>query len=165
MLLQVMFDILIFQYYDFSKIHLQKFVSRRQLTRGVCLIFSEYGMGGEMSMAGDVYSFGILLLEMFTTRRPTDSMFNDGLNLHEFSKMALPGKVTEIVDPSLLLEVTASNSRSYGDGRVKIQKCLDAVARIGVLCSMESPAERLEMTDAVAKLCDVRENFIRNRVR
>ncbi|KAJ4725608.1 putative Receptor-kinase [Melia azedarach] len=125
----------------------------------------EYGMGGEMSMAGDVYSFGILLLEMFTTRRPTDSMFNDGLNLHEFSKMALPGKVTEIVDPSLLLEVTASNSRSYGDGRVKIEKCLDAVARIGVLCSMESPAERLEMTDAVAKLCDVRENFIRNRVR
>ncbi|GAY62634.1 hypothetical protein CUMW_219430, partial [Citrus unshiu] len=39
---------------------------------------------------------------MFTRRRPTDARFN-GLTLHEFVKMALPDKVMEIVDPSLLL--------------------------------------------------------------
>jgi serine/threonine protein kinase len=47
-------------------------------------------MGGEASTEGDVYSYGILVLEMFTGRRPTDDMFKDGLNLHDFVKMALP---------------------------------------------------------------------------
>ncbi|KAG5616215.1 hypothetical protein H5410_016039 [Solanum commersonii] len=42
----------------------------------------ELGMGSDASIYGDVYSFGILLLEMFTGRKPTDEMFKDNLNLH-----------------------------------------------------------------------------------
>ncbi|CAL5363838.1 unnamed protein product [Camellia sinensis] len=46
----------------------------------------EYGMGSEVSAYGDIYSFGILLLEMLTGKRPTDEMFKDGLSLHSFVK-------------------------------------------------------------------------------
>ncbi|KAH9669211.1 hypothetical protein KPL70_021694 [Citrus sinensis] len=102
-------------------------------------------------MTGDVYSFGILLLEMFTRRRPTDNMFNDGLTLHGYAKMALPQKVMEIVDPSLLLD--------HENERIRIEECLVAVVRTGVFCSMESPSERIQMTDVVAKLCAAREIF------
>ena len=59
-------------------------------------------MGNEMSIIGDVYSYGILLLEMFTGKRPTDDMFKDGLNLHDFVKTALPDQVIDILDPNLL---------------------------------------------------------------
>jgi serine/threonine protein kinase len=59
-------------------------------------------MGGEASIQGDVYSCGILVLEMFTGRRPTDEMFKDGPNLHNFVKMALLERLDQIVDPLLL---------------------------------------------------------------
>ncbi|KAK9230232.1 hypothetical protein WN944_023199 [Citrus x changshan-huyou] len=118
----------------------------------------------EASMTGDVYSFGILLLEMFIGRRPTDATFTEGLTLHEFAKMALPEKVIEIVDPSLLMEVMANNSMIQEDRRAKTQQCLNAIIRTGVLCSMESPFERMEMRDVVAKLCHTRETFLGRRV-
>ncbi|XP_024039422.1 putative receptor-like protein kinase At3g47110 [Citrus clementina] len=123
---------------------------------------NKYGTGGEVSMRGDVYSFGILLLEMFTGKRPTDSMFNDGLTLHEFAKRALPEEVVNIVEPSLLTEEIARNTD--GEIRVRTEQCLSAVIGIGVSCSMESPTERMEMRDAVAKLCAARETFHGNRI-
>ncbi|GMN53241.1 hypothetical protein TIFTF001_022385 [Ficus carica] len=54
---------------------------------------SKYVMGSELSREGDVYSYGILLLEMFTGKRPTDEMFKDDFNLHYFVKMALPERL------------------------------------------------------------------------
>ncbi|GMP23345.1 hypothetical protein CsSME_00000976 [Camellia sinensis var. sinensis] len=55
----------------------------------------EFDLRSEMSTDGDVYSYGILLLEMTTGKRPTDSIFEEGLNLHTFSRMALPDHVME----------------------------------------------------------------------
>ncbi|CAL2229001.1 unnamed protein product [Prunus armeniaca] len=65
----------------------------------------EYGMGGQVSILGDIYSYGILLLELFTGKRPTDDMFKDGLSIHQLAAMALPDHVMDIIDPSLLLEL------------------------------------------------------------
>ena len=59
------------------------------------LCISEYGMGNEVSIYGDTYSYGILLLEMFTGKKPTDNIFQDNLNLHDFVKAALPERVID----------------------------------------------------------------------
>ncbi|KAL7173215.1 hypothetical protein ACSBR2_032647 [Camellia fascicularis] len=99
----------------------------------------EYGMGSKASMQGDVYSFGILLLEMFTGKRPADIIFKNGLNLHRFTKMALPERVMEIADPSLLLEVGGDDDHVIEIAKTK--ECLVAVLTIGVSCSMESLGE------------------------
>lgn len=97
----------------------------------------EYGLGSEMSTAGDVYSFGILLLEMMTGKRPTDSMFQEGHNLHHFAQMSLPNKVTDILDNVLLQDN---------------EECLISAVKIGVACSLESPKDRMRTSDVFREL-------------
>ncbi|KAM3319432.1 hypothetical protein P3S67_006632 [Capsicum chacoense] len=55
-------------------------------------------MGSQVSILGDMYSFGILILEIFTGRRPTDTCFQASSSLHHFVETALPEKVMEILD-------------------------------------------------------------------
>ncbi|KAK2976313.1 hypothetical protein RJ640_003029 [Escallonia rubra] len=73
---------------------------------------AEYGMGEEVSTEADMYSYGIMLLEMFTGTRPTDSTFIDNFSLHNYVKFALPSRVMEIVDSTIIHEeVEANNAR------------------------------------------------------
>ncbi|KAK3120595.1 hypothetical protein QOZ80_9AG0690600 [Eleusine coracana subsp. coracana] len=61
----------------------------------------EYGTSGKVSTNGDVYSFGIMLLEIFVGKAPTDAAFRDGLTLQEFVGGAFPEKIEQILDPAL----------------------------------------------------------------
>ncbi|CAL2264023.1 unnamed protein product [Prunus armeniaca] len=116
----------------------------------------EYGMGSEVSTNGDVYSFGILLLEIFAGKRPTDDMFNGDLNLHTFVKMALPERVTDIADSTLF--EGGNNERRVE----KIVVCLNSIFRIGIECSAESPTERLKnISDAASELHSIRDVLLR----
>lgn len=126
--------------------------------RLVCIV--EYGLGGQTSTKGDVYSYGILLLEMVTGRRPTDDMFKEGLSLHEFAKMALSTQSTEIVDPRLFLGEGEADFNNVNDKRAKILECLNSIVRLGVTCSLESPEERMEMIDIVKTLQVVKDMFV-----
>ncbi|KAL6280040.1 hypothetical protein ACE6H2_016921 [Prunus campanulata] len=116
----------------------------------------EYGMGSDVSTNGDVYSFGILLLEMFAGKRPTDDMFNGDLNLHTYVKMAFSNRVMKIVDSTLFEEGT--NERRVQ----KIEVCLNSIFRIGIECSAESPTDRLKnISDAASELHSIRDVLLR----
>ncbi|XP_017629095.1 receptor kinase-like protein Xa21 [Gossypium arboreum] len=125
----------------------------------------EYGMGSELSTKGDVYSYGILLLEMFTGKRPTDERFKESVSLHNFVKSTLPEQITEIIDPILLQQrVTRGtianitpNRNILGNGRHL--QCLISILKIGLICSSESPSERMDMSDVVTKLCSIRDKL------
>ncbi|GMH00685.1 hypothetical protein Nepgr_002524, partial [Nepenthes gracilis] len=121
----------------------------------------EYGLGSKASVEGDVYSYGILLLEMITGRRPTDQMFNGGLSLHKSAVMALPDQVIEIADPRLLGDdIDGSNSSriqrsdtAHADG---LKECLNSMVRIGVACSLEPPQDRMSISDVIHELQSIK---------
>ncbi|XP_024167422.1 probable LRR receptor-like serine/threonine-protein kinase At3g47570 isoform X1 [Rosa chinensis] len=123
----------------------------------------EYGMGHEVWTQGGVYSYGILLLEMFTGKRPTDDMFQGTSNLHNFVKVALAEDVIEIVDPVLVHEkaegeIIADKCLNEDSTRphIKIEESLISILEIGMACSAERPRERPDISDVVCEMYRIR---------
>ena len=144
-------------------------------------------MGGEASTKGDVCSYGVFLLEMFLRKRPTDEMFKDNLNLNNFVKMALPKRLVQIVDPTLLLReveeilAAAVAAREYNENEIEadelnqgivthcqveanVYKCLVFVLEIGLACSEESPKERMNMEEVTRELHLIKSAFLGSRI-
>ncbi|XP_023636467.1 LRR receptor-like serine/threonine-protein kinase EFR [Capsella rubella] len=104
----------------------------------------EYGMGGQPSIQGDVYSFGILLLEMFAEKKPTDESFVGDYNLHSYTE-------------SLLSGCMSSGGSDAND------ECLRLVLQVGVRCSEEYPRDRMRIAEAVRELISIRSKFFSSK--
>ncbi|KAL0684779.1 hypothetical protein Bca4012_051627 [Brassica carinata] len=117
----------------------------------------EYGMGGQVSTHGDMYSFGILLLEMFSGKRPTNELFGGNFTLHSYIESALPGRVLDVAD-----EVVLHNGLRIG---FPVADCLKLVFEVGLRCCEEYPVNRLAMGEALKELITIRERFFRSRRR
>ncbi|WJX56080.1 non-specific serine/threonine protein kinase [Trifolium repens] len=63
-------------------------------------------MGSEISTYGDMYSFGVLMLEMLTGRRPTNEMVEDDQNLHMFVHIGLACSMESPKDRMNIVDVT-----------------------------------------------------------
>ena len=122
-------------------------------------------MGNEVSTYGDVYSYGILLLEMFTGKQPIDNLFQD--NLHDFVKAALPEQIIDILDPILLWEREEGETRMNDitrnerhNGSPNGKECLILILGIGVACSVEFPRERMNMCAVIIELHSIRQKLL-----
>lgn len=120
-------------------------------------------MVSKVSIEGDIYSYGILLLEMFTAKRPTHEMFKEGDGLREFVESAFPEQIMDIADACLFMEEdeeASINAEILNDPRT--MELLASVLRTGRKCSSEMPAEWMKMAEVVSELLKIRDRFTRN---
>ncbi|KAI5393057.1 cysteine-rich receptor-like protein kinase 44 isoform X1 [Lathyrus oleraceus] len=99
----------------------------------------EYAMHGQFSVKSDVFSFGILILEIVSGIK--NSGIRDGENIEYLSSFAWrnwkEGVATNIIDPTL-----------NNDSRNEIMRCI----HIGLLCVQENVASRPTMASVVVML-------------
>ncbi|PHU05694.1 hypothetical protein BC332_26516 [Capsicum chinense] len=105
-------------------------------------IAPEYGLEGLVSTKCDVYSYGVMLLETFTRRKPNE--FEGDLSLKQWVSYSLPDAVMEVVDANLLTS-TGNCLNKERDGVASIMK-------VALDCCNESPTRRTNMKDVVGIL-------------
>ncbi|XP_060190974.1 probable LRR receptor-like serine/threonine-protein kinase At3g47570 [Lycium barbarum] len=105
-------------------------------------IAPEYGLDGLVSAKCDVYSYGTMLMETFTRRKPNDEMFEGDLSLKQWVSNSLPEAVMDVVDANLV---------TPNDSYLKLD-CVASIMKVALDCCVESPARRTNMKDVIGML-------------
>ncbi|KAG8362999.1 hypothetical protein BUALT_BualtUnG0015600 [Buddleja alternifolia] len=118
------------------------------------LMSIEYGSEGKVSTNGDVYSYGILLLEMFTMKKPTNDIFSEEMSLKDWVSGALlqENSVDEVVAPSLLTREDRHFSAK--------EQCVSSVFGLAMECLAFSPDERINTIQIVSALQKIKTRFL-----
>lgn len=124
---------------------------------------AEYGTGSKISKEGDVYSYGIIILEMLTGKRPTDELFNNGLSLQKFVGNAFPEKICEILDPKIIpnfgSEGVDTNLDHEKHVTMGILNCIMQLVKLGLACSMQTPKDRPTILDVYAEVSTIKQTI------
>ncbi|PON87534.1 Serine/threonine protein kinase [Trema orientale] len=114
----------------------------------------EYGLNGIVSRRGDVYSYGIMLMEVFTAKKPTADMFIGEMNLKQWVENSFPDSVAQIIDAKLL----RTEDRHY----VIKKDCLSSVMELALACCATSPEERIDVKTILTAIKKIKKKFLMN---
>ncbi|KAL5566844.1 hypothetical protein UlMin_030008 [Ulmus minor] len=105
-------------------------------------IAPEYGYTMKVDEKTDIYSYGVVLLELLTGKTPLDPAFGECVDIVEWVRRKIRNKraIGEALDPSIA-------------GQCKhIQEEMLLVMRIALLCTAKLPKERPSMRDVITML-------------
>ncbi|KAF8080140.1 hypothetical protein N665_0972s0001 [Sinapis alba] len=108
----------------------------------------EYGLGEKPSQAGDVYSFGVMLLELMSGKSPMDESFEGDQNLISWISYGFQSDaIMEVIDPKLkgLIDVSGAQLHAKLD-------CLKKTIEVGLACTAYAAGERMNMRDVLRLL-------------
>ncbi|XP_035545121.1 probable leucine-rich repeat receptor-like protein kinase At5g63930 [Juglans regia] len=111
----------------------------------------EYGYEGIVSTRGDVYSYGILLMETFTKKKPIADMFTGEMNLKRLVNESFSLSILEVIDANLL-----SNENDY----VAMETCLSATMGLALHCCADFPKQRIDIKNVLVRLNKIKLKYL-----
>ncbi|XP_071922518.1 uncharacterized protein [Coffea arabica] len=112
----------------------------------------EYGLEGLVSAKCDIYSFGIMMMEVFTRTNPNSEMFGEKLSLKSWVANSIPDGLANVIDANLLEE-----SDEYF---VEKLSCIGSIMKVALGCTMESPRERSSIQDVLVALKNIKLQYM-----
>ncbi|KAH9716274.1 protein kinase domain-containing protein [Citrus sinensis] len=112
------------------------------------------GYMAPVSTNRDVYSFGIMLIETFTQKKPTDEIFIGEMTLKRWVNDLLPISIMEVVDANLL--------RHEDKHFVAKEQCMSFVFNLAMKCTVESAEQRINAKEIVTGLLKIRDSLLKN---
>ncbi|KAK4487004.1 hypothetical protein RD792_006319 [Penstemon davidsonii] len=119
----------------------------------------EYGSSGIVSASVDVYSYGILLMETFIRKKPTDEMFVGDLTMKRWVSDSFPRAIMQIADTTLLNVDESIGAKVH-------ENCLRSIMGLALECTIDVPERRLDIKDVLARLKKIKfelEMFQKNK--
>ncbi|XP_057803834.1 probable LRR receptor-like serine/threonine-protein kinase At3g47570 [Salvia miltiorrhiza] len=117
-------------------------------------VVPEYGLEGLVSTRCDVYSYGVVLIETFTRKRPSDDMFCGDMSLKRWVELSLSEIPDEVIDANLVMNL----EEELID---KNMQCVSSILELALKCSANSPGDRINMKLAHAELQKIKHRFSR----
>ncbi|XP_073035592.1 uncharacterized protein [Primulina eburnea] len=113
----------------------------------------EYGSEGKVSTSCDIYSYGITLLELFTSKKPTDDKFTEEMSLKDW--------VSEALQENIVTEIAAAGLLDQEDRHFLAKElCVSSVFDLAMKCLAISPQERINMIETVVILTKIKSSFL-----
>jgi serine/threonine protein kinase len=107
------------------------------------LKLEEYGYMMKITEKSDVYSYGIVVLEVLTGKQPIDPTIPDGLHIVDWVRQKRGG-----------VEVLDENLRARPES--EIEEMLQTLG-VALLCVTSSPDDRPTMKDVVAMMKEIKQ--------
>jgi hypothetical protein len=98
-----------------------------------------------------VYSFGVMILELITGKRPTDVLFQEGLTLHDWVRRHHPHDFAAVVARSWLT--------SPADDMVGADDMVAELIDLGLACTQQSPPARPTMVEVCHEITLIGEDL------
>ncbi|CAI9771394.1 unnamed protein product [Fraxinus pennsylvanica] len=99
----------------------------------------------------DVYSYGIMLMETFSKKKPTDDMFVGEFTMRRWVFESFPDAIIHIVDVDLV-HAAEDNIRAK-------ERCFGSIMKLALECTADLSEERLNMKDVLTRLKKIKTEF------